>query len=395
MGSRVRGLSLSAGWIGVDAPTRQHGLPWQGYAWAIAAVAIATTLNFLAGGRATEPTRIMIFLLALLPVAMRGNRGASLLAAVMAVAAFNFFFTEPRYTLLVYDLGYLVTFAAMGLTGVLVSSLTARLASELAATRRAESELAMRAGELARANQALLEADRYKDEFLAALSHELRTPLSGIIGFGTMLSEGDAGPLNEEQQTFVRHLLLDAERLNALIRDLMELSRIQAGKFELAPAPTPFEPVVHDAIVDLAPRATEKGIQLRVDVEVPGEIVMDGERIMEVIHQLVENAVKFTPRGGRITVRAYPQGDRVLTEVLDTGVGIAPGDLPKLFRRFQQLDMSATRTAGGLGMGLAISKAIVQAHGGQIGVMSEQGKGSRFWFSLPRVPALAEHGPRV
>ncbi|MNY31833.1 Adaptive-response sensory-kinase SasA [compost metagenome] len=121
----------------------------------------------------------------------------------------------------------------------------------------------------------------------------------------------------------------------------------------------------------------------------PGEIVIDGERVIELVRNLVDNAIKFTPPGGQVTLRAWLEGDAILTEVRDTGIGIPEEVLARLFVRFQQADMGTTREVGGLGIGLAICKAIVEAHGGRLHVMSELGKGSRFWFSLPlvRIPS--------
>lgn len=374
-------------WIGRDSHVMLRGRPpWRAYGLAIAVVLISTLINLSLSARIPEPSLIMIYLLGLIPVALRGDRGAAIFATVLAVAAFNFFFTEPYYTLRVYDVTYLFTFFVMGLVGVLISALTARLASEVAQLNLAQEDLIRQAQQLEQANRELLQTDRYKDEFLAALSHELRTPLSEVIGFGSMLAEGDVGPLTKEQNSYLTHVLSGAEHLNEMVTELIELSRIQAGKFKLACSQTPYVHVVQAALSDLVPIAAEKGISLEVAVDVPDEVRIDGERVMEVVHHLVDNALKFTPCEGKVTVRAFVEGGQIVTEVRDTGLGIPAEELPKLFRRFKQVDMSSTREAGGLGMGLAISKAIVEAHGGQIGVMSEIGKGSRFWFTLPRVP---------
>ncbi len=376
-----------ARWFGVDARAKAGGTrPWTAYGWAIALVALCTGLNLALFGKATESNLILVYLLGQLPVALRGNRPAAIFAALLSVLAFDFLFTPPFFTLVVYDFNYVFTFLVMGLVGVLISTLTARLSEDVVALRRTEAELLRHARKLKQANRELREADRYKDEFLAALSHELRTPLSAVIGFGSMLAEGDAGPLNSEQQAYMTRLLKGANDLNAMVSDLLELSRIQAGKFTLACSATEYAPLVQEVLQDLEPLAAEKGVRLQERVAVAGEVFLDGERIMEVLHHLVDNAIKFTPSGGQVTVTAREEGDAILTEVRDTGSGIPPEALGKLFKRFQQVDMSSTRQAGGLGMGLAISKTIVEAHGGRIGVLSEPGRGSRFWFSLPRVP---------
>lgn len=376
-------------WIGVDAHSRLRSQPpWVAYAWAIASVALCTALNLALFPWASEANLILIYLLGLLPVSLRGDRGAAILAALLAVLAFDFSFTAPLGTLVVYNFNYVFTFLVMGVVGVIISTLTARLAEEIRALQRTEADLLRKAQQLEAANQELRNADRYKDEFLAALSHELRTPITTVIGFGSMLAEGDAGPLNSEQQAYLRHVLDGADKLNATVQDLLEVSRIQAGKLRLSCAATDFAPLVHAALQDLRPLAAEKGLNLDLRVETPGEAILDAERVMEVIRSLVENAIKFTPAGGRVSVHVFADGDAITTEVRDTGIGIPAEALPKLFKRFQQVDMSSTRQAGGLGLGLAISKAIVEAHGGTIGVMSEAGVGSRFWFTLPRIPQM-------
>lgn len=383
-------------WIGVDAGAGLAGrLSWRSFAWAVGFVALCTGLNLALFGKASESNLILIYLLGLLPVSLRGNRAASVLAALLSVVAFDYYFTQPFHALMVYDLNYVFTFMVMGLVGILISTLTARLSEEVVALQRTETQLLRHAQQLQQANRDLREADRYKDEFLAVVSHELRTPLSSVIGFGSMLAEGDAGPLNPEQGSYLARLLKGANELNELVRNLLELSRIQAGKFTLSCAATEYESLVQAALVDLRPMAAEKGVRLEERVTVAGEAVLDGERIMEVIRHLVDNAVKFTPSGGHVTVTAREDGETITTEVRDTGPGIPREDLAKLFKRFQQVDMSNTRQAGGLGMGLAISKAIVEAHGGRIGVMSEPGRGSRFWFSLPRRPELASRPGRL
>ncbi|HEY9898651.1 MAG TPA: ATP-binding protein [Pantanalinema sp.] len=372
------------GWIGADSPSEAGDRPpWRAYAWAFGAMALCTLVDRLLFGRVPEASLIMLYLLGLLPVALRGDLGAATLASILAVLAFNFFFTEPYLTLRVYDLSYLLTFAVMGGIGLVISGLTSRLSSEIAALKRTKSELARRAQELEQANRALRQADRHKDEFLATLSHELRTPLSSVIGFGTMLAEGDAGPLSDAQRGYLDQVLSGAARMNAKVKDLIELGRIQAGKFQLACSATEYAPVVHEALRDLEAKAAEKGISLSTTVDVPGEFVIDGERVIEVIHNLVDNAVKFTPRGGEVSLRAGIVGNEVVTEISDTGIGIPDEVLARLFVRFHQADMGTTREAGGLGIGLAICKAIVEAHGGRLEVMSELGRGSRFWFTLP------------
>ncbi|HBN10004.1 MAG TPA: hypothetical protein DD435_15640 [Cyanobacteria bacterium UBA8530] len=184
-------------------------------------------------------------------------------------------------------------------------------------------------------------------------------------------------------------MLEGAENLMALVDDLLDLARMQAGRFSVIPQRVFFTEVASKAIENLKPLADRKHLALfgEIPVDLP-PVMADPQRLGQVLSNLLNNAVSFTPEGGQIRVRAFIEGEWLRCEVKDTGVGIAPEDVPKLFKRFSQLDMTATRKARGTGLGLSISKAIVEAHGGQIGVESELGKGSTFWFTLPLPPRL-------
>jgi signal transduction histidine kinase len=239
--------------------------------------------------------------------------------------------------------------------------------------------------------RALRQTDALKDQFLSILSHELRTPINAITGFGSILADGVAGELSDTQLAYLNKMLAGADVLLALVNDLLDMSRIQAGKFTLSPEPIALAPVLEEAVASLAPLAEQK--RQRLDLAIAPDLptlVADRQRLSQVVVNLVGNAIKFTPDGGTIRLsgaleleggNGSPAALRVA--VTDNGPGIAPEDQPKVFRRFTQLDMSTTRPSGGTGLGLSISKALVEAHGGTIGVESERGRGSTFWFTLP------------
>jgi signal transduction histidine kinase len=233
------------------------------------------------------------------------------------------------------------------------------------------------------ANEQLVRADRYKDEFLSIVSHELRTPLSFIKGFAGVLATEMAGPLTQEQRGYVDNIVTGADRMLFLVNDLLDLATIQAGKLTLNLQPQPIRPVIQEVLALLKPLADEKQLALAGDGPAEPDVPLDHQRIVQVLTNLVANAIKFTPAGGSVTVTGQVQAGRLRVEVADTGLGIKAEDLGKLFQRFSQLDMSVTRKAGGTGLGLSISKALVEAHGGTIGVTSEEGHGSTFWFELP------------
>lgn len=225
--------------------------------------------------------------------------------------------------------------------------------------------------------------DRYKDEFLSVISHELRTPLNFIMGFASLLEDEAVGPLNAKQHEFMAKILNGAERMLILVNDLLDIAKIKAGKLDLLPVPTEYPPLVNEVLETMRPLAQDKAITLVGDVNVPILPCVDGPRLIQILSNLLSNALKFTSVGGQVAVRAFVEGNDLVTQVSDTGEGIAAEDIPKLFSRFQQLDMSLTRKASGTGLGLAITKALVEAHGGKLGVLSEVGKGSTFWFTLP------------
>lgn len=254
---------------------------------------------------------------------------------------------------------------------------------DISVRRGLQNDLSRKAADLEEALAELQETDRYKDEFLAIISHELKTPLNFIMGFASILDDELAGALTPEQHQDVRRILEGAQRMLRITNNLIDLGEILTGRFELAPAWVDYHALIDSVLAELAPLADAKSLRLESTVDLAGERHLDGQRLYEVLANLVDNAIKFTPPGGTIQVRARETQGELVTEVQDTGIGIAPEDLRKLFRPFRQLDMSSTRSAGGTGLGLSLCKAFVEAHGGQIGVRSTPGQGSTFWFSLP------------
>lgn len=233
------------------------------------------------------------------------------------------------------------------------------------------------------ANKRLVEADRVKDEFLSIVSHELRTPISVIVAFGGMLQDGLMGPLTPEQQDSLRTMLAGADTLAMLVNDLLDMSRLQAGKLAIAPREVNLAEIAGEVVANLQPLADAKGVVLQQEVPEGLPLIwVDEQRLMQVLVNLVNNGIKFTDAGGTIAVRARLNGASVRCSVVDTGIGIARDDLQKLFLPFSQVGM-ASRKAGGTGLGLSITKALVEAHGGRIGVESAVGKGSTFWFTMP------------
>lgn len=237
-----------------------------------------------------------------------------------------------------------------------------------------------------RIEQTLREANRLKSEFLANMSHELRTPLNGIIGFSQFLSDEKPGKLNDKQKEYLSDVLTSAKHLLHLINDVLDLSKVEAGKMTLFPEEISLSKAVDEILATILPLAEKKSIMLRADISASlGQVFLDPQKLRQVFYNLLSNAVKFTNDGGNIEIIGIPLAqDRFQIQVRDNGIGIRKEDFPRLFREFEQLDSGAARRFGGTGLGLALTKKIVEFQGGTIGVESEPGKGSVFTVELPR-----------
>ena len=227
-------------------------------------------------------------------------------------------------------------------------------------------------------------ANRHKSEFLANMSHELRTPLNAIIGFSEVLGERLFGELNEKQAEYTDDILSSGRHLLSLINEILDLSKVEAGRMELELATFDLPLAIDNARTFVRERATKHGINLDVTVdERLGDFVGDERKIKQVLLNLLSNAVKFTPEGGRIGINARQADGSVEISVSDTGIGIAPEDQPKIFEEFRQVGSDYAHKVEGTGLGLTLAKKFVELHGGKIWVESEVGKGSRFTFTLP------------
>ena len=227
-------------------------------------------------------------------------------------------------------------------------------------------------------------ANRHKSEFLANMSHELRTPLNAIIGFSEVLGERMFGELNEKQAEYTEDILSSGRHLLSLINEILDLSKVEAGRMELELATFDLPLAIDNARTFVRERATKHGINLDVTVdERLGDFVGDERKIKQVLLNLLSNAVKFTPEGGRIGIHARQADGSVEISVSDTGIGIAPEDQAKIFEEFRQVGSDYAHKVEGTGLGLTLAKKFVELHGGKIWVESEVGKGSTFCFTLP------------
>lgn len=248
-------------------------------------------------------------------------------------------------------------------------------------------------------------ATRAKSDFLANMSHELRTPLNSIIGFSEVLQDEMFGQLNEKQQQYVNNILVSGKHLLELINDILDLAKVESGKMELEPAIVNLRNTLAASLVMLKEKALKHGLKLSMEfpAEAEIELIADERKLKQIMFNLLSNAVKFTPDGGSICVSARrisglelpgscpaPEsgnrkgdGDFIEISIADTGIGIAPEHLPKLFKAFSQVSSPYSKGYEGTGLGLALTKQMVELHGGRVWVESEVGKGSRFTFAIP------------
>jgi PAS domain S-box-containing protein len=236
---------------------------------------------------------------------------------------------------------------------------------------------------------------QFKSRFLASMSHELRTPLNAIIGFSELLEQELFGPLNGTQQEYIQHVSASGRHLLNLVNDILDLSKVEAGRMELAREWTSLPMVVEAVRGALRPLADKRG--LTVSVSLPPtlpDLYFDQMRVRQVLYNLLSNAIKFTPPGGKIELRAELSGNDLVVACQDSGVGIAPADLPRLFREFSQIASGSGARPEGTGLGLALTRKLVELHGGTISVASEPGRGSTFTFTLPLLGGQTELAPK-
>ncbi|MGH7324144.1 MAG: ATP-binding protein, partial [Candidatus Rokuibacteriota bacterium] len=255
-----------------------------------------------------------------------------------------------------------------------------RMSQEL---QRLVAEQQQAAGTLRRLNERLEQASRAKSEFLANMSHELRTPMNAILGFTEMLLDGLYGELPADLREPLADIQTNGRHLLRLINEVLDLSKIEAGHMELVVDAYAVDQVVESVRASLRSLAAEKGLEFVT--RVPSDLPLaygDGRRISQCLMNLAGNALKFT-RKGRVEISVDLEGDSLVYRVSDTGIGIPLDELENVFAEFRQVDATVTREFGGTGLGLSITKKFVELHGGRIGVESELGRGSTFWFSVP------------
>jgi len=234
------------------------------------------------------------------------------------------------------------------------------------------------------------EATRLKSEFLAGMSHDLRTPLNAVIGFSEMLLSENYGNLNDKQKKFLNNIFVSGEHLLQLVNDVLDLSKIESGNMEINHESFNACLAVEEAVSVVKSLAMKKNVSIKMSVKPDLYINADLTRFKQIMYNLLSNAIKFTDESGKVTVHAFADGENIRVEVYDDGIGISQHDRDKVFMSFRQLDSSLSGKQPGTGLGLTLTRKLIELHNGKIDFESEEEKGSKFWFVLPENPEKCE-----
>jgi len=264
------------------------------------------------------------------------------------------------------------------------------LSTESAKTEDIILELDMIADALVKSSEKLRELDELKSQFLSNVSHELRTPLASIKGYADNLLDGIVGDFNGKQRRYIERISQNCERLVRMINDLLNLSRIEAGKFQFTPTKFSLSSLVNDIVFEFNSITEKKDISLTFNCSHDVTLFADGDKLREIIINLIDNAIKFTNSGGKVLVNVNEREQYVDISVEDTGKGIPPGELNDIFDRFHQIQQKEKGKSKGIGIGLAIVKSLVELHNGEITVQSKLGEGSKFTVTLPKKDCRAK-----
>jgi K+-sensing histidine kinase KdpD len=414
---------------GPPAPPRTapRALPRLDYLWAVLVIGLCTAISAVLSPLFHPTNLVMVYLLGVVIVSLRFGRGPSIFASVLAVATFDFLFVPPRLTFAVADTQYLLTFAVMLMTGLVISTLVARVRFQadsargrerstaalylpLAGSRQAAGvlgvlpaqgrasidleqqhllqtfadlvALAIQRAELAAEAERIrlgMETERLRSSLLSAVSHDLRTPLSAITGAGSTLLDSDTSLDRSVQRELASSILKESERLNRLVANLLDMTRLQAGALEVHKEWQPVEEVIGASLERLARQLKDRPLSTHIAPDLPF-VPLDDLLIQQVLVNLLENAVRHTPAGTPIELTATAETDAVAIEVADRGSGL-PDPPGRLFEMFYRPASGNARS--GTGLGLAICRGIVELHGGKIEAAKRPDGGAVFRFRLP------------
>lgn len=330
------------------------------YLLAGAVIAACTAASLVLHGVVASADLVMVYLIGTMVVAMRGRRGPAVLACVLAVLCFNFFFVPPRFTFAVAQPQYLVTFAVLFAVAMIISHLTLRVRTQAEAAKRAELAA---------------ETERLRSSLLSAVSHDLRTPLAAILGSASALLQGRVAGSERELLENIRD---ESERLSRLVHNLVETTRLESGPVRLKKELYPIEELLGAALERQGKALGAREVRTDLPEDLP-LVPLDAVLLELVLVNLIDNAARHTPAGTPIEISARVEDGHLALTVADRGPGLAEDALEKVFEKFYR----GRKGAAGAGLGLAISKAVVQAHGGKIRAENREGGGAAFRLRLP------------
>ena len=350
--------------VAAGAPERTR-LNWRGYAATVALTAAATGVGVFGRRQLALPDIVTLYLLTIMVAASLFGRGPALLASTVSVLAYDFFFIPPFFTFVVDDQRHLLTFAMMFVVGLLFSSLTQRV-------RRNEQ----------RANDALLRArtEEMRSALLSAVSHDLRTPLAAITGAASTLRERADEATDVEKADLLDTIREEADRLERLVRNLLDMTRLESGALHVKREWVPLEEIIGAALTRLEGQIADRPVRTELPVDLP-LLSVDAILLEQLFVNLLENAAKYTPPGSAVEVNARVLAGSIVVEVADRGPGLPPGSEKRVFEKFyrgQQVERP------GAGLGLAICLGIAEAHGGSIVAENRPGSGAIFRVTLPQ-----------
>jgi two-component system sensor histidine kinase KdpD len=360
MGSDASGAAA----VAAGAPKRTR-FNWRGHAATVALAAAATGIGVFGRRQLALPDIVTLYLLTIMVAASLFGRGPALLASTVSVLAYDFFFIPPFFTFVVDDQRHLLTFAMMFVVGLLFSSLTQRV-------RRNEQ----------RANDALLRArtEEMRSALLSAVSHDLRTPLAAITGAASTLRERAHEATDVEKADLLDTIREEADRLERLVRNLLDMTRLESGALHVKREWVPLEEIIGAALTRLEGQIADRPVRTELPVNLP-LLSVDGILLEQLFVNLLENAAKYTPSGSAVDVTARVFGDSIVVEVADRGPGLPPGSEKRIFEKFYR---GRQVERPGAGLGLAICLGIAEAHGGSIVAENRPGSGAIFRVTLPQ-----------
>ena len=360
----------------------KRSLDWRGFAWAAATVALVTAIGWPlvhAGPHLVNTNVLMLYFVGVIWIATHYSRGAAVLASLLSVATFDFVFVEPYYTFAVADERYLVTFAVMLLTALVISTLTDRM--------RTQSELARQAWER-------VETEFLRNTLLSGVSHDLRTPLAAITGASSTLIAADGALDAATRDDLLRTISLESERMERLVTGLLEMTRLESGGLLLKREWQPLQEVIGSALNHVDRRLRGRDVAIHLPPDLP-MVHIDAVAIEQVLINLLENAAEYTPAGTPIEITARAADAGMIVELADHGPGLPPGTEQRVFEKFFRMHTAESRH--GIGLGLAIARGIVEAHGGTITAANRGGGGGgaggtvfRFTIPIPVMPPILD-----